>query len=527
VQVRAGIQFAGRHRGTTVGGVVGWFADFFRLAWGLLYWNTRKTWFQLRRGRSPCPCQNPSDSGRGYETQCDACVGWHRAKRFQRVCPLLVETPAGLRCSANTPRVRPFWGIAAKYYGGAALSAYLVAVLTVFIFLRTIGYPVSIVHVGLPPLWHRVGQARGWFFHDRAQKAFAAGNTYQGLLYLENAYDFDPTNYVAGLSLAKRFQAAQPGRSDRVFERLLREHPDKRNVTAEEWFRALIPRGDFPRIASLAHEQVLADAAHASVWMRALLFASKHTGNDAPLQALLSNKVPAAMVWHPLLELELLVRAGRPAEARALLDRFTAQPAMVRNGAYRFTVFHRVQTLITLREPLVALDVLEKHRGIIDSDTHIMLRLDALAAAGARALLQRELEALLGPRATPPLVTTLCAHLVRYPDPVLFARLRDKVEREALPLNTDTAGAWFSLLCTAGVVRDRVRLAELGARLKRASPTPFSALGVVEAFFRGDTTERRITTFLPILPLPLEVTYALIDRYAEPRTPVPALPKRT
>jgi hypothetical protein len=124
-------------------------------------------------------------------------------------------------------------------------------------------------------------------------------------------------------------------------------------------------------------------------------------------------------------------------------------------------------------------------------------------------------------------VTTLCAHLVRYPDAAVFARLCDKVEREALPLNTDTAGAWFSLLCTAGVVGDRVRLGELGARLKLASPTPFSALGVVEAFFRGDTTDRRITTFLPILPLPLEVTYALIDRYAGPRGVAAVAPKRS
>jgi len=33
------------------------------------------------------------------------------------------------------------------------------------------------------------------------------------------------------------------------------------------------------------------------------------------------------------------------------------------------------------------------------------------------------------------------------------------------------------------------------------------------AFFRGDTVEKRITSFLPILPLPLELNYALIDRY--------------
>ena len=37
------------------------------------------------------------------------------------------------------------------------------------------------------------------------------------------------------------------------------------------------------------------------------------------------------------------------------------------------------------------------------------------------------------------------------------------------------------------------------------------------ALRRGQTAERRITTILPILPLPVEVTYALIERYPIPR----------
>jgi hypothetical protein len=127
--------------------VLGWCADFFRLWWGLLYWNTRKTWFRIRRGRSVVPCQNLSDSGRAFETQCEACLTWNRPRRFRRVCPLLVDTPDGLRCSANTPDVRPFWLRAFGLYGGGLASIYLVAVLGVFISLRLIGYPVSILHV--------------------------------------------------------------------------------------------------------------------------------------------------------------------------------------------------------------------------------------------------------------------------------------------------------------------------------------------------------------------------------------------
>lgn len=499
--------------------MAGWFADIFRLAWGLLYWNTRKSWFRLRRGRSRVPCQSLSDSGRAFETQCDACFAWQRPARFKRVCPLLVETPRGLRCSVDTPDVRPFWGIAAKYYGGAALSVYAAGVLAVFIFLRTIGYPVSILHVGLPPLWHKVGQARGWFFLERSNRAFAAGNTGEGLLYLANAYEFDPTNYAAGISLAKNYQAGQPIRSDQIFEQLLREHPEKRHATAQDWFRALLARGNFEKIATLARDEVLTDPAQAGVWMRALLVATRQAGSDAVLRELLAQKTPAAAAWHPLLQAELLVRENRLREARHAIEAAWPAPALTGAAAAsvaRFSIVYRVNTLIQLREPVAALDLLERHRATLDGDAYVTLRLDALAAAGAKAVLHRDLDSVLAGALNLPTVTTLCAHLVRYPDQTTFHRLIAKVERETLPLNTETAGVWFSLLCTAGAVEDQARLRELTVRLRQASSTPFVALTLIEAFFRGETVERRITTFLPILPLPLEVTYALIERYSPP-----------
>ena len=213
--------------------MLGWLADLFRLAWGLLYWNTRKAWFQWRRGRARCPCQNPSDSGRAFETGCEACVHWHQPARFRRVCPLLVETPDGLRCAANTADVRPFWGHAARYYGGTLLALYLAGAIAVFAFLRIIGYPSSIVHVTWPGLWYRVPQARGWFFFDRSNRAFAEGKTAEGLLYLSNAYEFDPGNYTIGLTLARALQPGQPAVSNRLYDQLLHQHPALHAATAE------------------------------------------------------------------------------------------------------------------------------------------------------------------------------------------------------------------------------------------------------------------------------------------------------
>ncbi|MDO8540409.1 MAG: hypothetical protein Q7S40_08195 [Opitutaceae bacterium] len=486
--------------------MIGWVADLFRLAWGLLYWNARKTWFRLRRGQSPCPCQSLSDSGRPFETQCEACLSWNRRARFKRVCPLLVDTTEGLRCSVATADVRPFWGITARYYGAAALTVYVLVVVSVFAFLRTVGYPVSIVHVAVPPLWHRVGEARGWYFLDRSNRAFAAGKTTEGLLYLDNAYQFDPSNYSAGLRLAKYYQAGQPGLSDDVYKELLRDHPDKTAATAQDWLRALLARGDNEKITRLARERLLAGGPHANAWMRALLFATRQTRADTPLRELLTDRRPAAAAWHRLLETELLLRAGRKTEARAALEATWA-------GAPPYALFYRVDRLIALREPAAALDVLVRHPNVLDGDAEATLRLEAYFQAGANNLWQAMMDALLAPRLDPPRLVIICAHLIRHPNAAVFDRICTKLEREPLALNTETAGIWFSLLCTAGAVGDRVRLHEFTQKLKTASSTPFVVLGMVEAFFRGETVERRVTTFLPILPLPLEVTYALLERY--------------
>jgi hypothetical protein len=493
--------------------VLGWLADSLRFAWALLYWNTRKSWFRFRRGRVACPCQSPSDSGKAFETGCDACVHWHRPERFRRVCPLLVRTQEGLRCSANTEDVRPFWGIATRYYGGTLLALYVAAVLTVFGFLRTIGYPVSIVHVGLPPLWHRVGQARGWFFLKRSQESFAAGRTSEGLLYLANSYEFDPSNYEAGLALAKAYQLGQPSQSDEVFRQLMRDHPDRHDVTAQHWFRALLARGDFEEVSKLASAEIERDVAHGHGWIRALLFATERTGDTATLRRLVTATAPSIAAWRPVLETELLFRANQlPAARRAVESRWAP-------SAHPYTLVYRTEMLVRLGDPMAALDFLVQHRAQLDDEAYWTLRLHCLGSAGATQSLRNEFQAiLLDAPISQPRLKMMCAQLIRHPDQVLLERVCAKVARDQMPLDDETAGGWFSLQCTAGAVGDFPQLHALTLRLRQASQTPFTALLLVESFFHGQVADTRAVTFLPFLPVPLEVTYALIERYPGPAT---------
>ena len=490
--------------------MLGWLADLFRLAWGLLYWNTRKSLFRLRRGRARNPCQTQSDSGRAMETHCDACLHWDKPERFRRVCPLLVSGRGGLVCSADAADVRPFWGRVVRYYGGTFLALYAVAVLSVFIFLRVIGYPVSIVHVALPTLWYRVPQARGWYFLEKSNRAFAAGRIPEGMLNLNMSYQFDPSNYGAGLALARNFQASQPAASDELYARILRDHPDRHSATSQEWFRALLARGDFKRAAGIARTETLGDLAHAQAWMRSLLFTTRQAKDEATLRELLANPAPAAVVWRQVLETELLLRAGRTAEARAALaSRWPAK-------APAFAIYYQADALVSLGDTFAAIDVLSSQPpGRIDDEAAVTLRLEAYAVGHDPVNLRREFARVLT-GLNPVRVKILCAYLIRHPDPELFAQLSAYVERSTPPFNTQTSATWFTLLCTAGAVGDIPRLQAYARQLKQATATPFVALDVVVSFFRGETVEKRITTFLPILPLPLEINYALIERYPGP-----------
>lgn len=432
---------------------------------------------------------------------------WDKARRFRRVCPLLVETPDGWRCSVDTRNVRPFWGRFFGYYGGTLGGIYLIGAIGVFIFLRIVGYPVSIVHVTWPPSWHRIGQARGWYFTEKARQSFAANRTGEAILYLSNAYEFDPGNYTAGLMLAKTLQSGQPVPSNRIYERLYHEHIAQREDTAEEWFRALLARGDFISILELSRDRLLDHTPHASAWMRALVFASRQSGKAQTLAALGESRDPAASVWRPVIESELLTLGGRTAEARARLDRpdWRAVPP--------YGVYYQIAQLIALGDAFAAMDRIGAAASQLDSETRAALTLAAFAKQGARRPLQQQVDLLLAPKLSLPVVKILAAQLIRQPDQAILDQLFQKFLREPIPFNTDSAGVYFSLLCATGVQGDWRKFSALAKIINDGSGMNPSFSLAVESFFRGRTTSDRITSILPMVPLPIEVTYALIERY--------------
>jgi hypothetical protein len=410
----------------------------------------------------------------------------------------------------NTRDVRPFWGRALKYYAGTAVAFYVAGVIAVFIFLRSVGYPISIVHLAWPPLWHRVGVARGQFFLERANRAFANGNPAQGMLYLSNAHQFAPENFQIGFVLAQKLQLGQPQRSDELFRTLLHDHPEKRDLVTQTWFRGLLARGDFVSVEELARDRVLDDAAHNSVWMRALIFASRQRNDTTVIRRLLESSQPAAAAWQPLLEAELLLRGGRLTEARASLKReWTGVPP--------YGLFYRISELIAIGDGIQAVDMVETRRAQLDDAARVSLFLQAYAALGANQSRQRLVTTLLNDPSNPLVINLIAADLIRHPDRTLFAQTYDSFHRATPRLEDRNFETYVALYCAAGVVGDWEKLHALAHILQTTSTGNSLTLGLAESFFRHQTMQTRIAGLLNALPAPLEVHYALLERFPGPK----------
>lgn len=497
--------------------VIGWLTDFFRLGWSALLWNTRKSW-HLARGRpDPCPCQTRSDSGRAFMTGCEGLLAFHSPARFRHVCPLLARrTDGAWVCSVDASAIRPFWGRALLILPTCALALYLPLALLAWGGLRGLGYELSLRQAAWPPAWDEFRQVQARFYLDKARQARAAGRTQEALLALGTAYELDPSDYPAGVLLAQLWQIGQPGASDLIFARLLRDHPDKRETTAQAWYRALLARGDHAAIHRLAGERLLHGAPDQSpAWAQAFLFNHRQTLDPAALDLLLRDPALPPR-WLPLLALERsLLTADAPARRTALTDAATS-------ALEPFALYHVLGRLLEEGRPELVLTLAQSPSTLLPNREKIRLRLDALATLGRDPERAELLLRLLEAPTHPALFQLLCAHLILHPDPTLLSELAAKLARDPLPddeENYPNRLAWFA---TCAAARDPALVQSAAARLTPGSATPSRSLDLARSALLHAGPDFRIETVLPLLqPLPLEVVYALLRRHRPP-PPYPA-----
>lgn len=412
-------------------------------------------------------------------------------------------------CSVNAKDVRPFWGRFFRYYGGTALAVILLAVGIVYGGMRSIGYQVTWRQVLWPPAWSELRGVRADLFIQQAREKYAAGQVREAIQALTVAYQLNPSHYQVAMMLAQFHQAGSPQQSDRLYQQLMRTHPEHRTDIARAWFQSLLARGRMEGVAELARDQLVNEPRQAAAWTYALLFAARHLPGGNELETVMNlPSVPVAV----RAVLNLANRVGRlpPEQARkALLE----TPAVV---GFPFDRVYRVEALIRLGYPSDGLAVLAAAQRELSGRDVARLVFASYAAMGDRARLQAEFSALLAPsrQLRPAEVTLLAVHLVTYPDPELLGMLTQAIKR----LPTDPADAWLesvvAVFCAAGVAQDATAMQALRAMVTSTYAISPTSLNELEKFFLKKSEVTRIESVLPSLnPLSLEVNYALLDKY--------------
>lgn len=475
----------------------------------MFYWNARKSAFRWRGARGTCPCQNPSDSGVGGRTRCEAVLGWRDPRRFRQVCPLLVPGPeGGWVCRVDARDVRPFWGRAFAWLGGTLAALGLLGGVGLFGVMRGLGYPVSLRQVFWPPAWRELQSVRAELFIAQARENFLAGRVPEAISALAVAHEMDPRNYAVAMMLAQFHRASQPAAADQLFAQLLREHPARAVETARAWYFSLLARGQLTEAGDLAAQRIAAEPDQVAAWTHAMVFTMRRTQRPDRLEsAAKAAPGPAAAVLR--LESQLL-REPDPARRRLVL-----QDAPLPDG-FAYAWVHRAERFLLDGHAGDALQLLQaaRQRRILGGRDLLPLALSAHARAGDPTTLQRETDLLLAnPGAAE--IQILAQHLIVHPRPKLLAEVLAK-----LPANISAGEDWraalLALYCAAGVEKDKAGLKRVREEFEPGFGSTQSGLAELELFFLGRMEARPFFTVLPrVEPMPTEVLYCLLDKYLD------------
>ncbi len=456
--------------------------------------------------RDSCPCQNFGDSGLALDSRCEAVAPWHKPQRFRKVCPLLVETRDGWRCSVDAERVRPFWGRAFACGGGLLLALYLAGTVAVYATLRKAGYPLSYVTVAWPGNWPDLRQAREQLHVTRAQQALAAGDYPAAILSLQTVCQLNPLNYDAAITLAGLLQlSGQPAQAESIYQRLMQDVPEQRAATAQIWFHLLLARADYPAIKPLAAAMLSEDSGHREAWLHALVFAARQTNDGPAMGALLTGELGLPDWCSEVATLEQLLLQQRVEQALPRLNRRFP-------GTAAYLPCYQVDRLLRLDRPDQASRLLDDYGRRLPAEEASFLRVRILEARGWSSLIETEYDTLLHLPLTPHLAALFCAFLLERPADKLLPLYLDRFLQAAPPLTRETLPLYHAVFLVAELGGQPERARQLSDLIARFPPTNAQPLHEL-----ADILKRKASPapMLPLVPLPLEAVYAIQESAAK------------
>jgi tetratricopeptide (TPR) repeat protein len=420
---------------------------------------------------------------------------------------LLTDTKDGWRCGVDAERVRPFWNRALLFSGGAFLTLYLIGSIAIYAFFRTANYETRYLSVAWPPRWSELRGSQENVYAARAKKAIAARNYPEALLALERVCELNPRNYAAALALASLSQiSGQPYIAEHIYERLMHDVPENRPTTAQIWIRPLLARAAYARIKPLATAMLTEDSGHREAWLHCLLFAARQTRDQAVLENLLHHHTGLPDWCTDLARIELLLLQDRREQALALLTRINHRPA----NAYE--PFYQVDRLLALDRVDQAAQLIDVYGHLAPSDEVAFLRLRVFRAKKWTSLMEPEYDNLLRYPMTLRLAAQFSAWLVRQPEPDALARYADRFLTHGPPINSDTLPFYHATYLAASLSQDHERAERLATEITRFTASDAKALRAVAEVLLRPGNPAQLSELLPLVPLPLDVIYAILDR---------------
>ncbi len=414
-------------------------------------------------------------------------------------------------CSAHADAVRPFWGRAFLLLSSTGLGAWLLVALLAFTGLQLVGYDLSYRQVAWPPAWREFREIQSRFYLQKAREAHAAKRPGDSLLALRQAYDLNPRDHSTGLLLAQLSQAGQPALSDDIYRRLYNARPDLRETTAQAWYRALLARGDFATMQNLAADRLASGetAALPPAWLQALLFVTRYSGETAKLAELAASPSlsPAQRALFTLSS--TLPSLPAPERVRALASSVELERDPV-------VLAQLLRALLHENRPNLVVSLLETHALPLDDREKTRLRLDALSLASRHEEHSALLREVLALPTNPAVVELLSAHLIARPNLAALRACAEKFRLDPLPAEETSYPrllAWFAA-CGANGDAELLRAAANSIRTVVARDSV--ALEIAQQTLLSGP-DLRLDALLPLIqPLPLEVAYALYERFAPP-----------
>lgn len=496
----------------------GWLADAFRFVHALFYWNWRKQHFRFRGSRGPAPCQNESDEAKLGLVRCDVVMQWHRPGRFRPLCPRLVHTPDGWRCSVPAAQVRPFWGRAFLLLFGTGAAVWLALTLVVFAFFRWgNGLPIRPTDVAWPGHWSRIRTAQAERLFRHAMDAFQHGRLNEAFLALTSARQRDPRHYHANLLVGQitMFQGSYLF-ADEIFAQLRASTPEHAYRTAVVYHDTLLLLLRHDRLATHSLEMALADQGRASRWVRSLLFALR-VGNLASdfvrvHPARLAQLSPHARL---LIEAEAEIALGRADRGRELLRAPFSGPL---NPAY---MERQVERLALLGDTGAAQVLLDFYGPLLGEFRQARAQFSLERFAGDDTAARATFRQLLALTHNSERANLAALKLIDHPHPDFYRELHARFSADSfLQHAVDGPTMW-----AAGLVSGApVEAAQWQTRGRQPAGEIYPGIDTIDFLRRDFAQIDSVARVVNVLTFPRETVMALLTKI--PSDVRPALPKR-